>query len=67
MAITPAPDYVKIAGAFGAYGEKLQEPGDIEAALKRCIEQIAQGKTALLDVLLENTSPFMPPPRPTGS
>ena len=58
--ITPAPDYVKVAEAFGAYGEKLEDPGEIEAALKRGLEQIAQGKTALLDVILEE---ILPPQR----
>lgn len=56
--ISPAPDYVKIAGAFDAYGEKLEAPGDIEAALKRGLEQISKGKAALLDVILEETLPF---------
>ena len=65
--ISPAPDYVKVAEAFGAYGEKLQEPGDIEAALKRGLEQIAQGKAALLDVIMENIPPIIPTPRPAGS
>jgi acetolactate synthase-1/2/3 large subunit len=53
--ITPAPDYVKVAEAFGAYGEKLAEPGKIEAALKRGLRQIAGGKTALLDVIVDAT------------
>jgi thiamine pyrophosphate-dependent acetolactate synthase large subunit-like protein len=51
--IAPAPDYVKVAEAFGAYGEKLEEPGKIEAALKRGLRQIAGGKTALLDVIVD--------------
>ncbi len=51
--ITPAPDYVKVAAAFGAYGEKLAEPGKIEAALKRGLRQVAGGKTALLDVIVD--------------
>ncbi len=51
--ITPAPDYVKVAEAFGAYGEKLAEPGKIEAALKRGLQQIAGGKTALLNVIVD--------------
>ncbi len=41
---------MKVAEAFGAYGEKLDEPGKIEAALKRGLKQVAAGKTALLDV-----------------
>ncbi len=51
--VTPAPDYVKIAEAFGAYGEKLVEPEKIEAALKRGLQQIAGGRTALLDVVVD--------------
>ena len=56
--ISPAPDYVKVAEAFDAYGEKLETPGDIEAALNRGLDQIGQGKTALLDVILEESLPF---------
>ena len=56
--ISPAPDYVKVAEAFSAYGEKLEAPEDIEAALNRGLEQIGQGKTALLDVILEEIMPF---------
>lgn len=59
--ITPAPDYVKVAEAFGARGEKLEDPGDIEPALKRGLKQIAGGKTALLDVILEDMAPVSPP------
>jgi acetolactate synthase-1/2/3 large subunit len=51
--ITPTPDYVKIAEAFGAYGEKLVKPVGVEAALKRGLEQIAGGRTALLDVVVD--------------
>jgi acetolactate synthase-1/2/3 large subunit len=61
--IAPAPDYVKIAEAFGAYGEKLEDPAAIEAALERGLERTASGKTALLDVVLELTPPFDLPPR----
>jgi acetolactate synthase-1/2/3 large subunit len=53
--ITPPPDYVKIAEAFGAYGEKLVKPAEIGAALKRGLEQIAGGRTALLDVVVDAT------------
>lgn len=56
--IMPAPDYVKVAEAFGAYGEKLEAPENIEAALKRGLEQVEKGRTALLDVILEETLPF---------
>ncbi len=65
--ITPTPDYVKVAEAFGAYGEKLENPGDIEAALNRGLKQIARGKASLLDVILEDATPMMMPPRPAES
>lgn len=64
--IAPSPDYVKIAEAFGAYGEKLEDPGDIEAAIKRGLAQTARGKAALLDVIMEESMPFTPAPRPAG-
>jgi len=49
---------VKVAEAFSAYSEKLEAPGDIEVALNRGLEQIGQGKTGLLDVILEEALPF---------
>ena len=51
--ITPQPDYARIAEAFDAYGEKVEEPGEIESALNRALEQLAMGRAALLDVVLE--------------
>ena len=51
--IVPEPDYTKIAEAFDAYGERLEEPGDIEPALNRALQQIARGRAALLDVILD--------------
>ena len=62
--ITPAPDYVKLAGAFGAYGERLEEPGEIAAALKRGLQQTAKGNTALLDLVLDRSFSMLPVRRP---
>jgi acetolactate synthase-1/2/3 large subunit len=53
--IEPSPDYVKLAEAFGAYGEKIEEPEDIEPALNRALEELAQGRSALLDVIVETS------------
>lgn len=50
--ITPAPDYTRIAEAFGANGERLTAPSGIEPALKRALERLEEGKTTLLDVIL---------------
>jgi acetolactate synthase-1/2/3 large subunit len=50
--ITPMPDYVKLAEAFGAYGERIKQPAEIEPALNRGLEQMAQGRAALLEVVM---------------
>ncbi len=50
--IAPAPDYVKVAEAFGAYGEKVTQPEKIAVALKRAWRYIERGKAALLDVVV---------------
>ena len=54
--IAPQPDYAAIAKAFDAYGEKLEDPGDIESALNRALQQISQGRAALLDVIMDTDS-----------
>ena len=51
--IAPDPDYVKVAEGFDAYGERLEEPGDIEAVLRRAMDQIEKGRTALLEVIID--------------
>lgn len=58
--IAPQPDYAKVAEAFDAYGEKVEEPSDIEPALNRALQQIAAGRAALLDVILEVEAPKRP-------
>ena len=51
--IAPEPDYAKMAEAFGGYGEILAEPGEIGPALNRALQQVVQGRVALLDVILD--------------
>ncbi len=58
--IAPPPDYTKVAEAFDAYGERVAEPANIEPALNRALEQIASGRAALLDVILEPKDPRSP-------
>jgi acetolactate synthase-1/2/3 large subunit len=41
------PDYVKLADAFGAVGERIEDPGDLRAALQRAI---ASRRPYVLDV-----------------
>jgi acetolactate synthase-1/2/3 large subunit len=44
-------NYAEFARALGGYGERVTEPGDIAAALRRGIEATKQGKPALLEFI----------------
>ncbi len=44
-------DYAAMARAFGGYGERVTEPGQISAAIKRGIEQTKNGTPALLEFI----------------
>jgi acetolactate synthase-1/2/3 large subunit len=50
-------NYADMAKAFGGYGERVTEPGDIAAAIRRGIEQTENGTPALLEFITskENT------------
>jgi acetolactate synthase-1/2/3 large subunit len=52
ISINPSPDYAMIARAFDGYGEKVEEPGDVRAALQRGLKAIAGGQMALIDIRL---------------
>lgn len=43
-------DYVKLAEAFGAYGERVTEPGEIRPALERAA---GCGRPAVVDIIVE--------------
>jgi acetolactate synthase-1/2/3 large subunit len=49
--IQPRPDYVKLAEAYGGWGEKVEKPGEVRAALARGLEQ-ARSRLALVDLVL---------------
>lgn len=55
--ITPSPDYAALAAAFGGYGEKVTDPREVRAALKRGLQSVAGGQLALLDMTLEPINP----------
>ena len=44
-------DYAAMARAFGGYGERVTEPGEIVAAIKRGIAQTQAGVPALLEFI----------------
>ncbi|MGN6731469.1 MAG: thiamine pyrophosphate-requiring protein [Candidatus Binatia bacterium] len=52
ISINPSPDYAMIARAFEGYGEKVEEPAEVRAALQRGLKALAGGQMALIDVRL---------------
>jgi thiamine pyrophosphate-dependent acetolactate synthase large subunit-like protein len=46
-------NYADMAKAFGGYGERVTEPGEIIPAIKRGIEQTRNGTPALLEFITE--------------
>lgn len=56
ISITPSPDYGTIARAFDGYGEKVEEPGQVRAALERGLKAVAAGQVALIDIRLDPVS-----------
>jgi thiamine pyrophosphate-dependent acetolactate synthase large subunit-like protein len=44
-------DYAAMARAFGAYGERVTQPGEIVPAIRRGIEQTKKGVPALLEFI----------------
>ena len=53
ISITPSPDYAMIARAFDGYGEKVEEPGQVRAAIERGLKAVAGGQVALIDIRLQ--------------
>lgn len=54
--ITPTPDYSSLAPMFDGYGEKVEDPGQVRAALLRGLEAVSKGRLALIDIKLEPTN-----------
>jgi thiamine pyrophosphate-dependent acetolactate synthase large subunit-like protein len=46
-------NYADMAKAFGGYGERVTDPGDIVAALKRGIEATQRGQPALIEFITD--------------
>ena len=42
--------FEQVATAFGAHGEAVSEPGDVAAAIKRCLAAVDAGRAAVLAV-----------------
>ena len=56
-----SPDFVKLAEAFGCYGERVEKPDDLKDALHNAFES---GKPAVIDMIVgneDNILPMIPP------
>ncbi|MGH7817483.1 MAG: hypothetical protein ACREOR_08860 [Candidatus Binatia bacterium] len=47
-----------VARAFDGYGEKVEDPGEVRAALQRGLKAVAGGQVALIDVRLSKAVEF---------
>ena len=54
-AIKPGPDYASLAPIYGGYGERVEKPAEVRAALQRGLKAVGEGKLALLDMRLAPT------------
>ena len=50
----PGPDYAKLVDPFGGYGERVEDPSKLKQALRNGLAAVAEGKIALIDVVLES-------------
>jgi len=55
--IAPNPDYAQLMKAFAAYGERVDDPAEIAPALERALAEVRNGRSALLDVILDPSDP----------
>ncbi|MCU1385119.1 MAG: hypothetical protein JWL71_3816 [Acidobacteria bacterium] len=53
----PEIDFVKLAASQGVKGEKVSEPNDIKAALRRGIQQTRDGNPYLLEIIISRQGP----------
>jgi len=55
--IVPRPDYALLARAYGGYGETVERPAAVRAALLRGFEAVAKGQLAVITMVLEPVNP----------
>ena len=50
--LSPTPDYVKLAEAYGGSGERVEQTSALESAIARSLAALAAGRSSLLDVFV---------------
>ena len=58
-----SPDFVKLAEAFGCYGERVEKPEELKDALHNAFES---GKPAVIDMIVGNEDKILPMIPPGG-
>jgi len=61
LSIAPRPDYPALARAFGGYGESVERPSEVRAALLRGLDAVSKGNLALIEAILAPAAPETPP------
>lgn len=56
LSIEPRPDYPGLARAYGGYGESVEEPSSVRAALMRGLDAVSRGNLALIEMILAPAS-----------
>ena len=49
--LEPSPDFEKTIEACGGYGERVEDPGELPAAIRRGLDAVHEGRQALLNVI----------------
>jgi acetolactate synthase-1/2/3 large subunit len=56
----PSPDFVKLAEAYGVRGCRVEDRRGFSAALARAAEELAAGRTTLIDVIIDKDEKVLP-------
>ncbi|MDR1099473.1 MAG: biosynthetic-type acetolactate synthase large subunit [Treponema sp.] len=56
----PSPDFVKLAEAYGVSGYRAEDRRGFSAALDKALEDLAAGRTALIDVIIDKDEKVLP-------
>ena len=51
--LTPSPRFEEMAKTVDGYGERVEHPGELPAALKRGLAAVREGRPAVLNVLCQ--------------
>jgi acetolactate synthase I/II/III large subunit len=51
--LEPSPDFEHIVRASGGYSERVEDPGELPAAIERALKAVREGRQAVLNVICE--------------